>query len=106
MGIIKNPKTFEEAVEQVFQEQKKLLISKQHDYGHSNITMTGEYGVLVRVSDKVSRLLNLLYQRVPKHESLEDSWRDILNYAAIALMLRRGTFTNPLKKDGVHKKKM
>lgn len=42
---------------------------KQHDYGSHNIADFGEFGVLVRVNDKVRRLKNLLGRQqkgVPK----------------------------------------
>ena len=93
------PTTFEEAIDEVMGELRELMINKQRDYGHSNITDFGEYGVFVRLNDKVCRLKNLLGKKEPKNESIEDSWRDTANYAIIALMLRKGTFTLPLKED-------
>lgn len=93
------PTTFEEAVDEVMGELRELMINKQRDYGHSNITDFGEYGVLVRLNDKVCRLKNLLGKKEPKNESIEDSWIDTANYAIIAIMLRRGLFTLPLKED-------
>lgn len=93
------PTTFEEAVDEVMGELRELMINKQRDYGHSNITDFGEYGVLVRLNDKVCRLKNLLGKKEPKNESIDDSWMDIANYSIIALMLRKGIFTLPLKED-------
>lgn len=93
------PTTFEEAVDEVTGELRELMINKQRDYGHSNITDFGEYGVLVRLNDKVCRLKNLLGKKEPKNESIDDSWMDIANYSIIALMLRKGIFTLPLKED-------
>ena len=94
------PTTFEEAVDEVMGELRELMINKQRDYGHSNITDFGEYGVLVRLNDKVCRLKNLLgNKKEPKNESIDDSWIDTANYAIIAIMLRRGLFTLPLKED-------
>lgn len=97
--IPKGPKTFEEALDEVMAELRELMINKQRDYGHRNIMDFGEYGVLVRANDKIARLKNLLGKKEPKNEALEDSWRDLANYAIIALMLRKGTFTLPLKED-------
>lgn len=93
------PLTFEEALDEVINELRELMINKQRDYGHRNIMDFGEYGVLVRANDKIARLKNLLGKKEPKNEALEDSWRDLANYAIIALMLRKGTFTLPLKED-------
>lgn len=69
----------------------QLLDAKQLDYGSANIAAFGEYGVLVRVWDKVSRLRNLLGAgKTPKNESIMDSWVDLGNYAIIAQICRRG----------------
>lgn len=97
--IPKGPQTFEEAVDEVMTELRELMINKQRDYGHRNIMDFGEYGVLVRLNDKVARLKNLLGKKEPKNESLDDTWQYAANYAIIALMLRKGTFTLPLKED-------
>ena len=97
----KKIKTFEEAIDEIFAEQRQIMLEKQFDYGHENITAFGEMGCLVRSSDKISRLKNLLGKKQnPKNEALEDSWRDLLNYALIALMLRKGTFKLPLQYKG------
>ncbi len=98
-------KTFAQAADEVFAECRELLIRKQQDYGHGNIMDFGELGVLVRVNDKVRRLRNLWESdRLddPSNESVDDSWMDLLNYAAIALMLRRGTFSLPLEGDATN----
>lgn len=76
---------------------------KNSDYSPSNILVTGELGVLVRVADKVMRLLSLKGFEVkivepstlgqPKQEnfeSLDDSWLDLANYGVIAHLVRRG----------------
>jgi hypothetical protein len=68
----------------------QVMDSKQRDYGSNNIAAFGEYGVLVRTWDKVSRLKNLLQNNnEPKHESIEDSWLDLANYAIIGVLCRR-----------------
>lgn len=96
------PATFEEAVDEVLRELRGILVNKQRDYGHSNITDFGEFGVLVRLNDKVCRLKNLLTKnKEPKNESIDDSWVDTANYAIIAIMLRKGTFTLPLKEGSL-----
>ena len=71
----------------------KLLASKQHDYGHGNITAFGLKGVLVRLSDKVERLINLKSKKSKaQNESLLDTLRDIVGYCVIALMINDETF--------------
>lgn len=65
-----------------------LLCSKQHDYGHGNILAFGIFGVVVRLSDKVARLENLLsHGEAPKNESIVDTLHDVIGYAVIARML-------------------
>jgi hypothetical protein len=95
--------SWQEAAFQQAQDVAKLLISKQHDYGHGNINAFGELGVLVRASDKIERLKNLHKRRdTPSNESVDDTWMDLAGYAIIALMIRRGWFDLPLKEDDVN----
>lgn len=69
----------------------QVLDRKQRDYGSGNIAAFGEFGVLVRTWDKVSRLRNLLTNvKTPANESIEDSWLDLCNYSIIAVLCRRG----------------
>tara|TARA_R110000824_G_scaffold148727_10_gene318625 strand:+ start:2901 stop:3269 length:369 start_codon:yes stop_codon:yes gene_type:complete len=71
----------------------KLFDQKQRDYGKLNIAKFGQVGVLVRVSDKVERLTNLIQSaRVPNNESVEDSWQDLSIYGAIARVINKGSW--------------
>jgi len=76
----------------VADEIAELLDQKRADYGTENIKKFGSYGVLVRVSDKVERLINLSRKEGQVNfESVEDSWKDIAGYAILALIeLREG----------------
>jgi hypothetical protein len=77
-----------------------LLASKQHDYGHGNITTFGLKGVLVRLSDKVERLINLKSKKSKaQNESLLDTLRDIVGYCVIALMLNDETFQFGIRRE-------
>jgi hypothetical protein len=74
-----------------------LWCSKQADYGHGNITRFGDLGVIVRMSDKVERLKNLdKTGAAANNESVMDSWRDLLGYAVIGMMLEMDLFHLPL----------
>jgi hypothetical protein len=68
-----------------------LLIRKHHDYGPKNIAHSPGgplNGLRVRMWDKVARINNLLDSKVsPSNESLRDSFIDLLNYSAIAIMV-------------------
>ena len=45
-------------------------------------------GLQVRMHDKIARINNLLSKDItPENESLRDSFIDLLNYSAIALMV-------------------
>lgn len=102
-----DPQTFDAAVTAVLAELRDLIISKQRDYGQGNVLAFGELGLLVRQSDKLERLKNLYgipallsgqpAPSTPENEPVDDTWRDMLGYAALALMLRRGWFTLPLE---------
>ena len=71
----------------------QLFDIKQRDYGEANISKFGEFGVLVRASDKVERLTTLLQSgKVPNNESVEDSWQDLALYSTIARAVRNGSW--------------
>ena len=80
----------------IMDEIGNLLITKQADYGPGNINNAfgGPInGLLVRIGDKFERLKNLFkHDTTPKYESIEDSFKDMANYAVIALMIQRGTW--------------
>ena len=45
--------------------------------------------------DKLARINNLIdNNKDPEHESLEDSFRDMANYAVIALLVLKGKWPN------------
>ena len=73
-----------------------LLIKKHHDYGPKNISQSPGgplNGLRVRMWDKIARINNLLDSNVnPSNESLRDSFIDLLNYSAIAMMVLDGTW--------------
>jgi hypothetical protein len=85
---------FERDVADTFIELQSLLISKHNDYGPKNISDSPGgplNGLRVRIHDKQARINNLIdNQKSPKHESLEDSFKDMANYAIIALLVLRG----------------
>lgn len=92
--------TFEAAVDSVLADMRATMLAKQADYGPGNINKFGEYGVLVRTSDKIERLINLLNSgNEPANEALDDTWLDIANYGLIAQMIRRGIWGRPMERD-------
>ena len=91
--------SFEQACREVAHRIATTVISKQHDYGHDNIMAFKEQGLVVRLSDKVARLKNLLWTNIdaPKNEPIEDTFIDVAGYAIIGLMLANNTFLYELK---------
>jgi hypothetical protein len=91
--------TFEYHVGKTFQELLDLLLSKHKDYGPKNIADApggAINGLRVRMHDKLARINNL-YEYMedtngfqPQHESIEDSFKDMANYAIIGLLVLRG----------------
>jgi len=93
------PQTFNEALMELVSEIGQLIIKKQEDYGKDNILKFGELGIIIRSSDKLERLSTLVKSGMePNNESAEDTWRDLVGYALLALMLRKGWFELPLLK--------
>jgi hypothetical protein len=80
-------------IKEIFMEDMALLRAKGHDYAGNedclaNLRKHGLYGIVVRLSDKFSRLESLAKQgwgkAEVKDESVRDTLRDIRNYAFLA----------------------
>ena len=73
-----------------------LLLTKHNDYGPTNIAQSPGgplNGLRVRMWDKIARINNLIDKNIdPRHESLRDSFVDLLNYSAIAIMVIEGNW--------------
>lgn len=87
------PTQFEEDVRIIYDELMSVLLAKHRDYGPRNIADApggALNGLRVRIHDKVARINNLVDKsREPRYESLEDSFKDLANYAIIALLVLR-----------------
>ena len=90
-------------IDNTVNELSQLLISKHRDYGPKNISQApggAINGLRVRVHDKLARINNLVEYMEdtkgfqPQHESLEDSFKDMANYAIIGLLVLRGQWDN------------
>lgn len=87
--------TFEDTVFDLTGELANLLLKKHRDYGPKNISQSPGgpvNGLRVRIWDKVARINNLIDKKdhKPHYESLEDSFKDLANYAIIGLLVQRG----------------
>ncbi len=87
---------FEHDLALVFDLAEELLLKKHRDYGPTNISRSPGgplNGLRVRMWDKTARINNLLDSgATPENESLRDSFVDLLNYSAIALMVLDGNW--------------
>jgi len=85
------PTKFDLDVWETMDSLAELLLSKHRDYGPKNISLSPGgpmNGLRVRMWDKLARINNLIETDVdPKHESLEDSFKDMANYAIIGLLV-------------------
>lgn len=85
---------FSDEVRIVYDELMALMLSKHKDYGPKNVSESpggALNGLRVRMHDKLARINNLVDSDLnPKHESLEDSFKDMANYAIIGLLVLRG----------------
>lgn len=98
MNYIDRTFKLDNEVTQVTQELGDLLLSKHRDYGPRNISDAPGgpiNGLRVRMHDKLARINNLVDSgATPEHESLEDSFKDMANYAIIGLLVLRGKWDN------------
>tara|TARA_R110002020_G_scaffold181175_3_gene375935 strand:- start:967 stop:1341 length:375 start_codon:yes stop_codon:yes gene_type:complete len=79
------------------QEQYRLFCIKQNDYGTGNIAMgtmldtpdnirLALTGLIVRMNDKINRLLNLVVKngKTPQNEPISDSFKDLSVYGIMS----------------------
>lgn len=82
----------------VLNEAFELFKRKHKDYGPQNLSRFGLVGIIVRLSDKVARLENLMKKGIGtpnvSDESLRDTFIDILNYAAAAIVMLEDKWPN------------
>jgi hypothetical protein len=77
-----------EQMEKVQNESLELSKRKNSDYGDA-FANYGTIGVIVRMGDKIQRLVSVTNRSVSliNNESLRDTLIDLHNYAAMAVML-------------------
>mgnify|MGYP003132494584 CR=1 FL=1 len=85
------------------QEQYRLFCIKQNDYGTGNIAMgtmldspenirLSLTGLIVRMNDKINRLLNLVVKNgeMPENEPISDSFMDLSVYGIMSQIVDKG----------------
>ena len=77
-----------EQLKTVQNEARVLFEKKNKDYGDA-FANYGPVGVIVRMGDKINRLMNITKTNVTmvKDEGVRDTLIDLHNYAAMAIML-------------------
>lgn len=82
----------------------RVHLDKNADYSPANILGTGEIGLMTRVWDKISRLMNLMGFKIevsfskyaapstPKNESIDDNVMDFTVYGIIWQLFRKGVW--------------
>ena len=75
-------------MKEVQNESLELFIKKNTDYGDAFATY-GTVGVIVRMGDKIQRLISVTNKGVSlvDNESLRDTLIDLYNYSAMGIML-------------------
>ncbi len=89
---------------QIIQDEMYEMFARKHlDYGLNNISLGGDIvnnsddkkfsltGLAIRLTDKISRLRNLMVngKNYVKGEGMEDTFIDIANYGIIGMMVGR-----------------
>ena len=107
--VSKAVETFENEYPELSEEYKRIseemyeMFARKHmDYGLNNIALGGDLknsddkkfsltGLCIRLTDKISRLKNLLIngKNYVKGEGMEDTFIDIANYGIIGLLVGR-----------------
>ncbi|MCK4258062.1 MAG: DUF1599 domain-containing protein [Halanaerobiales bacterium] len=77
-------------LDEIFDNLRKTLLAKNHDYGNSFSHLYEEYGLIsyiIRIDDKISRLKTLTSNdNLVKDESIKDTLTDIAGYTILALL--------------------
>jgi len=96
LQVTNEPSDFTVSMWEVFDGAGNLLLKKHHDYGPKNISLSPGgplNGLRVRMWDKMARINHLIDSgATPENESLRDSFLDLLNYSAIAMMVLDGNW--------------
>ncbi len=79
-----------EEMEKILDEMNTLIRRKNEMYGDGNIDVIGQEGIIIRLKEKIERLKHLLEKKSnPREEPMEDTWKDIIGYGIIGLMVNR-----------------
>jgi len=82
---------FARDLEQVLSGFVPFLSAKRRAYGTTNLTRFGPMGIVIRMSDKIDRLVNRFRDGTDAVggadvDTVLDSWRDLVGYAVLGYM--------------------
>lgn len=86
----------------VIKECRHTSLIKNIDYGSTSLVEFGNLGIVVRMSDKMARLKQLIKPgtiALVSDEKLEDTAKDLINYAAYVVMQCRGKLLKQENKE-------
>ncbi len=95
---VNNPVQRESFINQIMK-MYRVHLKKNRDYSQANVLGTGKIGIIVRLWDKMARLMNLtgfnieikksefVAPKEPQNESIEDTFDDLAVYGVIAKLL-------------------
>jgi hypothetical protein len=76
----------------IVKECREMAINKNNDYGCDTMLKFMEQGLVIRMYDKMERLVNitnLKHDIKIKDEKIEDTTKDLINYAIYLIMMQR-----------------
>ena len=89
----------EKQIVSIMQEMASMLILKNRDYANASFNQ-GVVGNVIHLDDKITRYKNLVLKQIqdpnhkPSFESIQDTLRDIIGYAAIGVIVLLRTQKN------------
>ena len=96
---------YKEEIKKLHDECVAICEKKNQDYARSddafyNFREFGTQGILVRISDKWARIKTLIAKGKPEvnDESLDDTLKDLANYALILILFLKSEFRDRIDK--------
>ena len=84
---------FREELTRELTDMVALLMKKRRSYGPHNLVRFGAIGIVIRASDKIDRLANLMKDGTAESadgDTVEDAWRDLIGYGVLGLLRHKG----------------
>jgi len=83
--------------DKIIKECSAISRLKNRDYGSDSLIRFGVKGIIVRMSDKMDRIVNLTMndnKAMVVDEKSEDTLKDMINYSVYAIMILRKRLVN------------